>query len=36
MRRGFDGPLVAHGLAAEEAPAVAAFLREQLRRAEGP
>jgi len=33
---GFDGPLVAHGLAAEEAPAVAAFLREQLRRAEGP
>jgi sugar phosphate isomerase/epimerase len=32
----FGGPLVAHGLAAEEAPAVAAFLREQLRRAEGP
>jgi sugar phosphate isomerase/epimerase len=33
---GFDGPLVAHGLAAAEAPAVAAFLREQLRRAAGP
>lgn len=27
---GFGGPLVAHGLAAEEAPAVAAFLRGQL------
>jgi len=26
----FDGPLVAHGLAAAEAPAVAAFLRETL------
>ena len=29
-RGGFDGPLVTHGLAAEEAPAVAAFLRGQL------
>ena len=27
---GFDGPLVAHGLAAEEAPGVAVFLRERL------
>jgi sugar phosphate isomerase/epimerase len=33
---GFDGPLVAHGLGAAEAPAVATFLREQLRRAKGP
>jgi sugar phosphate isomerase/epimerase len=29
-RAGFDGPLVTHGLSAEEAPGVAAFLREQL------
>jgi sugar phosphate isomerase/epimerase len=27
---GFDGPLVTHGLTAEEAPGVAAFLRDQL------
>jgi sugar phosphate isomerase/epimerase len=27
---GFDGPLVTHGLAADEAPAVAAFLRGAL------
>jgi len=26
---GFDGPIVAHGLAANEAPGVAAFLRNQ-------
>jgi sugar phosphate isomerase/epimerase len=27
---GFDGPLITHGLSAEEAPGVAAFLKEQL------
>ena len=26
---GFDGPLVAHGFGADEAPGVAAFLRQQ-------
>ena len=30
---GFDGPLVAHGMTAKEAPAVAAFLAAQLGRA---
>jgi sugar phosphate isomerase/epimerase len=34
-RSGFDGPLVTHGLAAEEAPAVAAFLRGVLGDYEG-
>jgi sugar phosphate isomerase/epimerase len=29
-RAGFDGPLVTHGLSADEAPGVAAFLRDQL------
>jgi sugar phosphate isomerase/epimerase len=29
-RAGFGGPLVTHGLSAQEAPGVAAFLREQL------
>lgn len=29
---GFDGDLVAHGMAADEAPQVAAFLRQQLER----
>jgi sugar phosphate isomerase/epimerase len=29
-RAGFDGPLVTHGLSADEAPGVAAFLRGQL------
>jgi sugar phosphate isomerase/epimerase len=29
-RVGFDGPLVTHGLSADEAPGVAAFLRDQL------
>jgi sugar phosphate isomerase/epimerase len=29
-RAGFDGPLVTHGLAADEAPAVGAFLRRML------
>jgi sugar phosphate isomerase/epimerase len=27
---GFDGPVVTHGLPADEAPAVAAFLRPKL------
>jgi sugar phosphate isomerase/epimerase len=27
---GFDGPLITHGLSADEAPGVAAFLKEQL------
>ncbi len=31
-RAGFDGPLVTHGLTAEEAPAVGAFLRRVLSR----
>ena len=35
-RAGFDGPLVAHGLAADEAPAVGAFLRRALSAAGAP
>lgn len=31
-RVGFDGPLIAHGMSADEAPAVAAFLTEQTTR----
>jgi sugar phosphate isomerase/epimerase len=27
---GFDGPLITHGLSAQEAPGVATFLKEQL------
>ena len=30
VRIGFDGPLIAHGMSAEEAPAVAAFLNKRI------